>query len=283
MDQNPTPAPEAPVAEPVQPVAPEQTEKKGGKGLAIAALICGIAGLVLCWVPFLGLILAIVGVVLGIIALVKKSNKGMSIAGLICGAVGLIPAALISLAIGGLASLVGGTVSEFEEYTADPIGFCKKNPSSVYCDEEEPKNHETCAENLDGDDCEYGSDEYWEAYCVENPDSIFCEEDDNGDDDYGWVDKYVEEYMEENATEEDLNDPKYDTVKDTMTDALKDFVICANDNGLNIKSSTELEEVMGGDTDFDELGLTTSQQENLEECLLNYTMVVFSLLDESEE
>lgn len=70
-------------------------------GMAIAALICGIAGIVTC-IPIAG----IVGVVLGIIALVRANNrpreyggKGMAIAGICTGSVSMtiVPVLLISI------------------------------------------------------------------------------------------------------------------------------------------------------------------------------------------
>lgn len=70
-------------------------------GMAIAALVCGIAGIVTC-IPIAG----IIGVVLGIIALVRAGNrpleyggKGMAITGICTGSVSMIivPALLISI------------------------------------------------------------------------------------------------------------------------------------------------------------------------------------------
>jgi prepilin-type processing-associated H-X9-DG protein len=50
------------------------------KGLAIAALVCGIVGFI---IPLVGL----VGLILGIVALAtKRPGKGMAIAGIVCGA-----------------------------------------------------------------------------------------------------------------------------------------------------------------------------------------------------
>ena len=82
-----------------------QTEPaQGGKGLSIAAMICGILSIVCCCVGWLSIILAIVAVVLGIIAMVKgASGKALALTGLICGGVGLI-LAIIALA-GGTAAL----------------------------------------------------------------------------------------------------------------------------------------------------------------------------------
>jgi len=64
-----------------------------GNGLAVAGMVLGILGLVLCWVPFIGWLIAVVGVILGAIGWSKANktgkNKGMAIAGVVCGIVGL--------------------------------------------------------------------------------------------------------------------------------------------------------------------------------------------------
>ena len=66
-------------------------------GLSIASMVCGIVGLVLsCCVPYLPLILGIVGLVLGAISLRKRAGgKGMAIAGIVCSIITLIPAILM--------------------------------------------------------------------------------------------------------------------------------------------------------------------------------------------
>ncbi len=78
-NQRPAPAPTAAFAlsPPAQPVAPPQN------GLAIAALVCGIAGFVLG-------VTAPVAVILGIVALnqrVDSSGRSMAITGLVLGAI----------------------------------------------------------------------------------------------------------------------------------------------------------------------------------------------------
>lgn len=65
--------------------------------LAIASLILGVIGLLSGWLIFGGA-LGLVGVILGIVALVKVKNgtasgKGMAIGGIVTGALGMIAAA----------------------------------------------------------------------------------------------------------------------------------------------------------------------------------------------
>lgn len=71
-----------------------------GKGLAIAAMICGIAGLALTWFWGVGLVPSIVGLVLSIISGNKSGSvglprSGMATAGLICSAISCGLSALI--------------------------------------------------------------------------------------------------------------------------------------------------------------------------------------------
>lgn len=57
-------------------------------------MVLGIIGLVLCWLPFVGWLCALVGVILGALGMSKAKKlggkgKGMAVAGLVCGIVGL--------------------------------------------------------------------------------------------------------------------------------------------------------------------------------------------------
>ncbi|PRI11487.1 hypothetical protein [Leucobacter massiliensis] len=97
---------EQPASNPVPPAAPVPPATPGygaaaaqpKKGLAITGMALGIAGLVLSWVPILGVVLALVGLVLSIVALVKKQPKGFALTGLITGAIGLIIGAFVTIA-----------------------------------------------------------------------------------------------------------------------------------------------------------------------------------------
>ena len=67
--------------------------------LAIASLILGVVGLLSGWLVFGG-VLGLVGVILGIVALVKvkkgtASGKGMAIGGIVTGVLGMIVAAVV--------------------------------------------------------------------------------------------------------------------------------------------------------------------------------------------
>ncbi len=65
------------------------------KGLSIAALVCGILGIIGTWIPvvcYFTFLLAIAGIVCGAMGLKKaKANgesKGLAMAGFVCGIVG---------------------------------------------------------------------------------------------------------------------------------------------------------------------------------------------------
>lgn len=85
------------------------------KGLSIAALVCGIFGLVGGWIPipglpFVALLAGIAGIVLGAIAMKKaKANgepKGLATAGLVCGIIGTALALIAVICVVCLASVV---------------------------------------------------------------------------------------------------------------------------------------------------------------------------------
>jgi hypothetical protein len=64
--------------------------QEAASGVSIASLVCGIIGVLVGWIPivgFIGLVLGIVAVATGIMGLQRPNGRGMAIAGLICGAV----------------------------------------------------------------------------------------------------------------------------------------------------------------------------------------------------
>lgn len=81
-------------------------------GLAIGALVCGILSIVCCCLGWLALILAIAGVAMGIVVLVKAmGGRGMAIGGIVCGGIGLL-LAIIMLATSAAA---GSAVNMLED------------------------------------------------------------------------------------------------------------------------------------------------------------------------
>ena len=68
-------------------------------GLGVAGFVTGLLGVLLFWIPFLGLVLAVCGVVLGATRMsqAKKAGQdtGLAVAGLVLGILGLLPALLV--------------------------------------------------------------------------------------------------------------------------------------------------------------------------------------------
>ncbi|MEA5004608.1 MAG: DUF4190 domain-containing protein [Christensenella sp.] len=67
-----------------------------GKGRGTGSMVCGILGLIFCWVPFVGLILTIVAVALYASSR-KYGSSGMATAGLVCGIIGMIVAIIVTI------------------------------------------------------------------------------------------------------------------------------------------------------------------------------------------
>lgn len=83
-----------PVAQPVQvqPVVVINQPQRKSTGMAIAGLVMGILTLVFCWVPFVGFILGLLGLIFSIVGIAKKDGgaKGAAIAGLVLTLIGAI-------------------------------------------------------------------------------------------------------------------------------------------------------------------------------------------------
>lgn len=74
---------QAPYGQPVKAVVYDAVPDRTS-GIAVAALICGILGLIFFWIPVVDIGLCLAGLICGIVAIVKQYNgKGMAIAGLI--------------------------------------------------------------------------------------------------------------------------------------------------------------------------------------------------------
>ncbi|MCL2425506.1 MAG: DUF4190 domain-containing protein [Oscillospiraceae bacterium] len=105
--QPPPPPPQGfqpPPPPPPPPIMPqEQSDYYPGKGMAIASLVIGAASLVFCWIPFFGTIMAIVGLILGIVG--KKSaseagvRSGVATGGIICSAISIGISVLVTSCI----------------------------------------------------------------------------------------------------------------------------------------------------------------------------------------
>ena len=87
-------------------------------GLAVAALVVGIVGLVLFWTVWGGIILGILGLIFGAVGLSKANrgapNKGMAVAGLALGGVALLGSILFAVA---LVTAVTSSEEKFDQVT----------------------------------------------------------------------------------------------------------------------------------------------------------------------
>ena len=72
-----------------QPV-PGPAGEQPGKGKAIASLVLGIISLAFMWMPFFGLVLGIVGLVLAASAGKEGFRGGLKTAGFVCSLIGTI-------------------------------------------------------------------------------------------------------------------------------------------------------------------------------------------------
>lgn len=73
-----------------------QPQANPNNGFAIASMICGIAGILLCCCYGAGAVVGIVGIVLAVMSKKQNAGKmsGMAIAGLVCGIIGVIFSAI---------------------------------------------------------------------------------------------------------------------------------------------------------------------------------------------
>lgn len=77
-------------------------------GFAITSLVLGILSLLIVWIPIVGLIgtlLAVAGLILGILALKKPGGRGLAIGGIVTSAISLALTVLGFLALGALIGL----------------------------------------------------------------------------------------------------------------------------------------------------------------------------------
>ncbi len=65
--------------------------------MGIAGLVFGILSLILCWVPFVGPILGIIGIILSAVGMAKNNYKGCGIGGLVTAIIGLIIGIIVTV------------------------------------------------------------------------------------------------------------------------------------------------------------------------------------------
>ncbi len=74
-------------------------------GLGVAGFVCGLLGLILFWVPIVGIVLGLLGIVLGGAGMSSGKNtgagNGLAVSGLVLGLVSMVPAIIVLAAIAG--------------------------------------------------------------------------------------------------------------------------------------------------------------------------------------
>ncbi|WP_152229363.1 MULTISPECIES: hypothetical protein [Arthrobacter] len=113
-------------------------QSNNGRGMALAGLILGIVALFLFWIPiisWLALILALIGLGLGIAALVtavrqRTSAKGLSIAAVVVSGVALVAAILVTAFWGALFNAVEDEVSSNPSSTRTPSATASPSASA---------------------------------------------------------------------------------------------------------------------------------------------------------
>lgn len=98
---------------------------KGEIKMGIAALVLGIVSIILSFIPFCGIIAvvpAIIGLILGIVEVVKKSkageNKGMGIAGIILTALAIVITIVYNVFV---VALIGAAATDYDSYDYNSI------------------------------------------------------------------------------------------------------------------------------------------------------------------
>jgi len=84
------------------------TGPQPSNGLAITSLVLGVVSLLIVWIPIIGLIgtlLALGGLVTGILAIQRPGGRGLAIGGIVTSAISIVLTVLGFLALGALIGL----------------------------------------------------------------------------------------------------------------------------------------------------------------------------------
>lgn len=115
--QPPYQAPQPPVYQaPTPPPYLGMPNRDGKKGPAIAGMVLGIVSLVFFCIPWLSIICAIIGLILGVVGMKSPAGKGMAIAGVVCSVVALAVAVIILIIAGTAAGSLYSFLSDLEYY-----------------------------------------------------------------------------------------------------------------------------------------------------------------------
>lgn len=133
---DPPPPPPAPPAQPNQWATPmgQTSAPTASNGMAVAALVLGIIGIIMFWSIWLGVLLGGLAILFGILGLNRAKqgapNKGLATAGLVLGIIAVVGSLLWLAAIVAIFETNEGV---FEDI-GNQIEFCIENPNDPSCD-----------------------------------------------------------------------------------------------------------------------------------------------------
>ncbi|MBS3183466.1 PASTA domain-containing protein [Leucobacter manosquensis] len=85
--------------EPVVPSAPQRPVVTAN-GLGIASLVTGGVAFLIGWLPFIGALVALAAIILGVLALRKNQRKWMSVVGVSLGGIALVTSIAVTIGVG---------------------------------------------------------------------------------------------------------------------------------------------------------------------------------------
>ncbi|MCB9833786.1 MAG: DUF4190 domain-containing protein [Planctomycetes bacterium] len=114
-----------------------ETPRKGGASLGISSLVLGILGLIICWIPILGMLgmpLSGLGILLGIVGLIVAlirggAGIGFSIGGLAVSALAFGVALTMTAAVGKAVEEVGKSIEESNRTNQEIVGDAEDEDS----------------------------------------------------------------------------------------------------------------------------------------------------------
>jgi hypothetical protein len=90
--------------------------------LALTALIVGVVGLFLCWIPFLGVLIGVVAVVLGFLGIRKAAEvggKGLAIGGIVAGGLTLLIGLIFTVITLFVVSTVDDNIDDLDRFNEE--------------------------------------------------------------------------------------------------------------------------------------------------------------------
>ncbi|MCY4517173.1 MAG: DUF4190 domain-containing protein [Acidimicrobiaceae bacterium] len=102
-------------------------KKKESNGLGVAGFVVALVGAVLCWVPILGIVLSLIGVIFSTVGLRAATRfdaprKGLSIAGLAVGIAALVASIFVTVLVLVVVDAVVSCLDHYNDYLQAPIG-----------------------------------------------------------------------------------------------------------------------------------------------------------------